>query len=379
MKSFVSIQNCSSYTQTEIDKTIEKCLNDFGGIKHFVTHGKKVLLKPNILIGKSPEECATTHPSIIRALIKQIKNAGGIPIVGDSPGAAIHGTSKVLENTGIKKAVVEEGGEIANFETCGITKIKTNFAFLPYYYTSNIIYNVDLIINLPKLKTHQLVKYTGAIKNMFGIIPGMHKPEIHRHCPGINEFSQALVNIFSNIKPALNIMDAVYGMEGDGPSGGNPKKIGYIIASADAVALDSVCSYLIGYNVTDILTTNIAYEQNLGEMNFKNIDTGGINLASIRISDYAKPHVNITQIIPKPILKFIYKYIKTKPYVNYSKCKQCFICIKHCPVSAIKFHYNKFIFNYDLCIECYCCCELCTYNAVEIKPNFITRFILGER
>ncbi|MBI5208065.1 MAG: DUF362 domain-containing protein [Candidatus Firestonebacteria bacterium] len=379
MKPKVTIIKCSTYNQSEVDAAIEECLKPLGGIEKFVFTGQKVLIKPNLLMERPPEDCVTTHPSIIRSLIKQIKKAGGIPFVGDSPGAAIRGTEKILEVSGIREAVLNEGGKIVNFESGGIKKVQTQFSFMPFYYISGIIDEFNVIINVPKLKTHELTKYTGAIKNMFGTVPGMCKPDVHRCAPGINNFSRIIVEIFAGIKPILNVMDAVYGMEGNGPSGGHPKKIGYILASQDAVALDAVCSYMIGYKVTDIITTVIGSQYRLGEMDINKIDTEGKDIKSLRIKDFKRPITHHSRIIPKILLKYAYSKIRVLPYINLNKCQRCLICIKHCPVSAIEFNNDIFKFDYDKCIECFSCHELCKYKAVVLKKNFLARIILRNR
>lgn len=379
MKTKISIIPCSSYEQINVDKSIEECFENFSGIEKFVSPGKKILIKPNILMEKKPEECVTTHPSIIRSVIRQVKKAGGIPLVGDSPGGAICGIDKVLDITGIKKTVLSEGGEIINFETEGIDKIDTDFNFLPHYYISHIVKEVDVIINLPKLKTHGLTKYTGAIKNMFGIVPGMHKPNVHRYAPKIKDFSEVIVDIFTRAVPVLNIMDAVYGMEGNGPSAGIPRFMGYIIAGTDAVALDAVCSYMIGYNVDEILTTVIANKRGLGEKDLNNIDIEGKNLNSMRIIDFIKPETSLGLVLPPKLLQFIYSKVKIKPAIDPIKCQKCLLCVKKCPVSAINFYNNKFTFDYDVCIECLCCHELCKEKAVILKKSLLAKLFLARR
>ncbi len=379
METKISIIKCSTYNQTEVDNAIENAINFLGGINKFVLKDKKILIKPNILLERPPEECVTTHPSIIRAVIKQVKKAGGIPIVGDSPGAAVKGLKKILKITGIEKAVMEEGGQIINLETEGIEKVKTDFDFLPYYYISKAALDADAIINLPKLKTHALIRYTGTIKNMFGVVPGMCKADIHRQSPRIQDFAKVLVHIFSKVHPILNIMDAVYGMEGDGPSKGNPRKIGYIFAGTDAVALDAVCSYVIGYKINEILTTILAEEKKIGISDLNNINTGDVNIDSICIHDFSKPNYSMSLKLPPKLLKYIYSRIKIKPYIIEEKCQQCLICVKHCPVAAITFSKKKFIFDYDKCIECFCCNELCNNNAIELKKNLLAKIILSDR
>lgn len=368
--SIVSIVKCDGYEDSKIESAIRDALSLIGNLKEFIKPGQKVLLKPNMLMASKPEDAATTHPSIVRIMIRVIKECEAIPFVGDGQGNAYANVDNVLEKTGFKKVAVEEGAEILSLakpQKCGDI------------FVASSIFDMDVIVDLPKLKTHNLTLFTGCIKNMFGIIPGFHKGEMHRRYPHPADFSAKLVEIFSIKKPLLGVMDAVYGMEGHGPSGGRPRKIGLILASFDCVSLDAVCSSIIGYDPFFIDTTRIAHQRGLGEGNLNRIEIRGEKLKNVIIQDFELAD-NAYKILKK-IPKFIYppfqylasKLIRVRPEVIKEKCNGCEICAKNCPVNAISMIEKKPEIDHRKCISCYCCHELCPEKAYEIKQSWLAR------
>jgi len=368
--STVSIVKCDGYEDAKVESAVRVTLSLIGGLQEIVKPCQKVLLKPNMLLASSPEDAATTHPSVLRAMIKIVKEYGAIPFVGDNPGNAYGNIDKALETTGFKKVVQEEGAQILSLAK------PVKFGDL---YIASAIFDMDVIIDLPKLKTHNFTLFTGCVKNMFGIMPGFHKGEIHRRYPYPADFSAKLVEIFSIKKPLLNVMDAVYGMEGHGPSGGKPRKIGLILASFDSVALDAVSSKIIGYDPFFIDTTRIAYQKGLGEGNLNKIEIKGERLQNVIVPNFELTD-NAYKIL-RGIPKFIYppfQYLASKliwihPEVIKEKCTGCGICAKNCPVNAILMKESKPTINYRKCISCYCCHELCPEKAYEIRRSWLAR------
>ena len=362
----VSVLKCEEYNSQLIYKVIKQSLKN---INFEIPKNKKILLKPNVLGQRKPELAITTHPKILDALCRLLKENNNEIWIGDSSGIADYGgTKKAFEICGIEAVAKKYNAKLISFEGSEKKEIIDNSAkIIKKFILAKEPFDADLIINLPKLKTHILMKYTGAVKNMFGCVPGGGKSKKHAIAPNEEMFGQLLIDIYQNIRPTLNIMDAIVSLEGDGPgSAGTPKKVALILASKDAVALDIEASRIIGYNPLDIKTTKYAIERKL----FSKIeDVEVIGEKNMNI-DFKKPtgKTHLATSIPKPLIKFLFNFVSTKPYVKKNKCKKCGVCATVCPVDAIKLKpYPKF--NRKKCILCYCCHENCPYNAIRLNKS----------
>jgi len=347
----VSIVKCHSYKQKQVDKAVEKVLSLIG-LK--LKKGAKVLIKPNVVGNFSKNQIAiTTHPSLIEAVCKILKKNNCKIFIGDSSFA---NPETAFRLSGIKK-IANKYGKSVIFEQTKLIKINDKKAkVLRHFKISEIIKKADLIINMPKLKTHMLTKYTGAIKNLYGCIPGGMKQKLHAEAIGEKNFSKLLIDIYQNIKPGLNIMDGIIGMEGNGPTAGTAKKSGIILASRNAVALDIIAAKIIGFKPKKIYAIKEAIKRNLVS---KEINVLG-QMPSIKFKK-AQSHEK-TKIMS--ILSNLTRY---RPIiVNEKKCIKCGACAKHCPGKAITL--NPFpIFNRKKCIRCFCCIEICSQHALSLK------------
>lgn len=365
MPSKVSVVKCNSYSQNEVDNAVKKAVDLIGGIN--IKKGSTVLLKPNILGSHKPEEYITTHPSVVEAVCKLLKNKKLKLIIGDSAGMGIAGGTKAAMITaGMGKIADKYKAKLIPLESakCKVIQNK-NSRFLKTINISCIPLEADYIINLPKLKTHTLMRYTGAVKNMFGTVPGGSKTHYHRIAAEEEKFAHLLLDVYRNVIPQLNIMDGVYGIEGNGPgTGGKKRKAGIILASKNAFALDFVASKIIGFNPLDIKTNKLALQRNIFD---GKIDVLGEKNISV---NFKKP-VKIEGMFPKFIADWVFKQVVAYPEINNDKCKICMICVKVCPAKTIKMK-DKYPFVYRKnCINCYCCHELCPYNAINLKRSFI--------
>ena len=344
----VSIVRCESYEQEKVDRAVKEALDliDFKFKK-----GIKVLLKPNVLYAATPEKAVTTHPSILIALCKLLKDCK--IYIGDSPGFA--NRDKAFKVSGMLDVVKDCKSNFVNFNTTKLMIFKNGKnVFLKEVYLPKLIKEVDLIINLPKLKTHGLMKYTGAIKNLYGFIPGGKKAYYHLMADSEEKFGQLLVELYQYVKPELTIMDAVVGMEGFGPSAGQPKQTGLIIASKNCLSLDIVASEIIGFKPEYILTSKIAIEKGL----YKSVEKVGLKDVHVEYKK-ARP---LERKLPNFIKKWIYK---NRVRIDNKKCEKCYVCYAHCPPKAIKKGENLIVDN-KKCIQCFCCHELCPHNAIKI-------------
>jgi len=366
----VSILKCNDYNIEQIYKVIKQSLEN---INFELPKNKKILLKPNVLGQRKPETAVDTHPAILDALCKLLKENNNEIWIGDSGGiSAYGGTKKAFEVSGIEAVAKKHNAKLISFEASERKEVIDDKAkVLKRFIIAKEPFTADLVINVPKLKTHVLMKFTGAVKNMFGCIPGGGKSKKHALAPNEDMFANLLLDIYQNVTPNLNIMDAITGLEGDGPgSAGTPKKVGLILASEDAVALDIEASKIIGYNPLDIKTTKYAIKRGISQDNVEVIGEKDFKI------DFKKPTMktNLSSKLPKFIVKFMFNLMAMKPYVKKNKCKKCSICANVCPVNAITLQpYPKF--DRKKCVLCYCCHEHCPYNAIRLSHSNLINFL----
>ena len=376
----LSIVKCNSYKQKLVDEKVQESIELIGGIEKIVKPGDRVLLKVNTLVASSPEKAITTHPALFKAVAKLVKKARGIPLVGDSPGIDYHKPDMVWGPTGLGKAAAEVGAKIVNFHTHGIITVKnpTKNELVPEFYIAKPVLNADVVINLPKLKTHSFTLFTGAIKNLYGVLPGFYKKTIHALEPSPLNFAKILVDIFEIVKPQLTLMDGILAMEGEGPAAGKPRPLGLIIASKDSVAVDAVASCIIGYKPFDIDTTRIAHQRGLGTGKLENIEILGENLEEVKVADF-KLVSNVNLLLKNlsgviSLFRYIAPYfLKIEPYVNKNRCTGCGTCVKNCPIKALSMKNGYPIINRKICIRCFVCHEICPERAVDIRKSWLAR------
>jgi len=242
-KSKVALVRCDSYDEAEVYGAVSRGLDLIGGIACFVRKGEKIVLKPNVLLGAGPEKCVTTHPAVFKAVGRILKDAGVDVLCGDSPGFMIR-IGPAMQKTGLQKAASELDILLADFEE-GKTVTHKAALLSSRFVIANGVLDSDGLVSLPKLKTHGLTRMTGAIKNQFGCIPGLLKAQYHVKMPDPFNFAAMLVDLTAFIRPRLYVMDAVVAMEGNGPSGGTPRRVNAILLSGDPIALDSIACKII--------------------------------------------------------------------------------------------------------------------------------------
>ncbi len=362
----ISLATCLRYEPNDIRSAIERCLDQLGGLGAFVQKGQLVLLKPNLLSAKPPEEAVTTHPAVLEAAIGLVKVAGGIPIVGDSPGGKISDLKSYWEATGTAEVCRRQGVELVSFEKSGVYEKRIGNR---KYYIARPVLDADVIINLPKLKTHSLTVLTGAVKNMFGVVPGIRKSMHHREAPKPREFASLVVDIYSLAKPHLNIVDAVVGMDGAGPSAGDPKELCFVMAGADAVSVDAAAAHLLGLDPMRVPTTQIAHRRGLGQGDIARIELLG-EVPLVR-RDFRWPSLWMYSLIPSSLARAGARLFWIRPVIDPTKCVNCGACVESCPVSALSTAEPTPAFNYRLCINCLCCQEICPAHAVSQRKSFL--------
>lgn len=350
----VAVVKCNSYQQKKVDKAITNALNL---INFKFKKGMKVLIKPNILgsYSKDRQEAITTNPSLVEAVCKILKKNDCKIYIGES---SFMGTDVAFKKSGIekvvkkytynKKPIIFEQEKLKNVSDSG-AKILKKFPI------AKIVREVDLIINMPKMKTHSLAQVTLGIKNLYGLIPGGLKQRIHKKASG-SKFSEILVDIYQNIKPQLNILDGILGMEGHGPASGTPKKANLILASTNTIALDIAASSIMEFKPKQIPAISYAIKREL----YPNYNFELVGMKQLPKIHFRKPMKGKT-------ISAVRKFLRIeKPIIcDTSKCIKCGTCARKCPAKAI--HLDPFpIIDKKKCIRCFCCMEVCPVHALSL-------------
>ena len=331
------------------------------------------MVKPNLLSAREPERAVTTHPSLVQAVVEEVKELGAIPLIGDSPGGVEKGIQRVWENTGMAKVSEITGAELLSFEKSGVVEKRAPSG--KRYWVAKPSAECDAIISLPKLKTHTLCLMTCALKNMFGVIPGFRKGEYHKQAPKPKDFAEIVVDIYSVVRPQISLVDGVVAMEGDGASSGDPKYLGIFLASEDAVALDAVCSHLMGLKPEEVEITAEAAKRGLGKIRLDQIEVVGEDLDGFKGLDFQLPSNRFLRLIPKFLVNLLAPYIWVRPAILDGNCTNCNVCVENCPVKTIHPGDPTPTYDYNDCINCMCCHELCPHRAVYLEKSWLSRKI----
>lgn len=381
--STVSIKNADSYDFSLVLETMRLCLEPLGGIKSFVSPGQKVLLKPNLLTGFHPDRAVTTHPTFVKAATMICLEAGAQVQIGDSPG--IGELAHVFRKCGMESLLKIPGVSLANFgdtkefsEPDNVVGRKIRLA--------KAVADADVIITLPKLKTHSQMGFTGALKNQYGLIVGAEKAHYHYRLKDRNWLAELIIDINNIAKPALAIMDGIYAMEGMGPAGGEPRHLGVMLASSDIVAVDTMACHLITLNTKTLPISVAAAKRHFGATDFEQINVVGDDHREKITTDFKKvPELsNILRLLPLPrfVLGWIRRIWAPRPRIISDKCIKCNACGRGCPVkpAAINpFADEKNRVNDQSCIRCYCCHEFCPEKAIELEYVMPIRWIMSIR
>ena len=376
----VIIQECKDYSPDDVIDKINSGIEKLGGWDIFVKKGNVVLLKVNLIGPKTSDSAAITHSEFVRAITKILINRGCTVWIGDSSGGAIAGispTAQGLKVSGYERVAKEEGAIIKNFDREGVIEIEPKGKYKEKMYLAKPLFDADVVINLPKLKTHSANIYTGAVKNVFGCVPGLRKAMYHKIAPTKDDFGEIIVDIHEGVKFDLHIMDGIISMQGEGPTAGDVYEANKILISTDPLALDTVAVNMLGMTVEDIPILNAARKRNLGQYNLDKVEIDGDYNTIPHLKNYKLPKnlKNKRRMSTKSVVKVI-DFFKTRPAINLKKCKKCNMCVESCPLNAIDTDSKKI--DYNKCIECMCCHELCIHKAVELKRDNILAGIIAR-
>ena len=374
MNKKVGIERCASYEPQEVYGALKRAVELAGDLN--VT-GKVVLLKPNILFDSPPETVVCTHPVFLEAAIKLVGEMGAKRIlVGDSP--AIQGSGFSAKASGLEDVIRKNGAEWMDFTAKKIDLACPDGKVIKKFTLTHAAEEADIVISIPKLKTHQLMYFTGAIKNIFGLVPSLSKSTYHVRFPSREAFASMLVDLILAVKPAYAFMDAVIGMEGHGPGSGNPRHAGLVFASSNLLAMDIAATSVIGYPSAKTPVNKDALERGIWLSDPGEIEYPALSPADVRIHDYVKIPIKSSKsqfldfVLPGPLKKLRDSFAPL-PVINHNTCVRCGDCRRICASELISTSgegkERLMIINHDRCIRCFCCHEVCPVKAIDITKR----------
>ena len=396
-KAPVSAAVCPDYRPETVRPALSSLLTQWEGFSK-IQPGTKVAVKVNLVSAKAPETAATTHPELVCGLCRELVKRGALVTVGDSPGGLFtkEALMHVYKVSGMDR--VEETGAKLNFD------VSTGDVSFPQAAAAHVftctawLQNADVIINFAKLKTHGMMRLTASVKNMFGSVPGTTKPEYHMRFPDTDAFADMLIDLNEYFRPALNLVDAVSCMEGNGPTAGTPRDIGLLLASESPYDLDLVCADLIGLAASDVPTICRAAARGLGPADLSEVTRTGADTSAYRKPDFkAAAGKSVTfsgsGALGRLTGALLMQAMRQVPKVEPSECISCGKCFRVCPAHAISMKASgraakpartgKAVsgrgavphIDRRVCIRCFCCQEFCPVGAMKVHRTAIARLL----
>jgi Uncharacterized conserved protein len=372
----VAVVGCGSYGHDEVASALKKAVDLVEESGAVVTGGERILLKPNLLQGMPPQQCVNTHPEVLAAVADLLISRGCRVTIADSPGGGIRYTvrnlKKAYEGAGYDRVASDTGADL-NYDTGFEVRSFPDGRVVKQFPLISPALTADGIVVASKAKTHILTLITGSAKNLFGLIPGLEKPLFHSrfHDPAL--FAGMIVDLNEMVKPRLQIIDAVTGMEGDGPTSGTPRKIGVILAGTNAFALDMVLCRLMSIDPSEVPVLAEAIKRGLIKDDMSDILVKGDPVEWYIVEGYRKPSTYLGKgkgMQKKFIFRALHhlgKIYALRPSVDREACTRCGKCQVICPGGAIRISSAGAHIDLSKCIRCYCCHEMCTSDAIRLK------------
>lgn len=367
-----SLYYVKDYNQAFVSEAIGKIMED-QDVLNDLKPGMKVVIKPNLIMAKAPDHPTTTHPTVIRAVAEWLRSKGINDITLAESSSGLYNSEHM--KSVYKACKVDTLNDVLTLNNnWDATYISSPEGFKCHsFHVINPIAEADYIINICKLKTHAMTKYSGGIKNLFGVIPGLEKPQMHYMFPNLHDFSNMLVELSQVVKPNLTIIDAIDAMEGNGPTGGNSHPLNLLLGARDFYTQDFFALSLMQIDPLEVEMIKIAKEKGL--INESQIELCGDpipeGLTAFELPDTSK--VDFSSKVPsfmrKPFLALAKKVFRSYPEVNKDKCVGCGKCAESCPAKIIKIKNGKAVFTKKNCISCFCCQEMCPAKAIYVKKR----------
>ena len=376
--------SCPDYGQAE--EAIRALVEQMGGMGRFVRPGERIVLKANLLRAAPPESAICTHPAVVEAVARLVKEAGGTPVICDSPGGALHKEAvlrSLYEKTGMAAVAAAAGAELSMDSSTRTVSLPEGKVLRQAEIITPVA-EADGVIDLCKMKTHVLMSMTGAVKNLFGVIPGLSKVGYHATHPDHATFADVLLDLTGYVKPRLSLMDGILAMEGDGPgSSGTPRQAGLLLAAANPLALDTAAGAIMNLPRQDNPVLLAAERRGLTPCRMEDVELIGGTVEELRMADYKFPASTKSNLmdflgpLARPAERLCKKALSQTPRIDGAKCVGCGICAKSCPGQAIAMTApgKKARISQKACIHCYCCHELCPQKAVELHQSWLGRLL----
>ena len=374
----VAATRCADYEMESVQAALREVLAPLGGMAAFVKPGERIALKPNLLLPVAPERAVATHPAVVAAVALAVMDAGGTPVVVESPGTGVVHVKRVIEQA-FRRVGYRDMAERYGFEL----SVDTDWEAVSHPEARLVkrlevispILRADGVINLAKFKTHAFMTFTGATKNLFGVVPGLNKAAYHARLPDPLRFADMLLDIAYFIRPRLNLVDGILAMEGEGPgTGGTPRALGVLVAGADPVMVDVACCRIAGIDPAAVPVLVAARERGLWSGRPADVETLGVPVARLEVKDFVMPRtyqgigVGRPGFFDKPLRRLL-RGLNRMPRPKVGRCTVCGACERACPVGAISMDKEAHVAKVDdsLCIRCYCCHEICPSAAIDLE------------
>jgi len=377
LRSTVALIRCPDYDPGRVLAALRRGIGLLGGIERFVSPGENILLKPNVLAAVPAARHVTTHPAVFQAAARLLLERGARLRYGDSPGFGSFAAA--ADRSGLEAAAREVGAAAADFS------LKAQVSFGEALIAKQLVLarealDADGIVNLAKMKTHGFMRITGAVKNLFGCVPGIRKGEYHVKMPRREHFAAMLVDVARRLRPRLNVLDGIVAMEGNGPSSGTPRPLGVLLLSADPVALDSVFCRLVRLPQEFVPFLAPGAESGLGVCADDAIEVVGDELDALACPDFQvvrRPAAEMDRAFPY----YLKRWITPRPVIDPSRCLRCGVCTAVCPLEpkAVRPPADDPgrvpLYDYRRCIRCYCCQEMCPHGAISVYRPLLSGLI----
>lgn len=370
----VALKRCGSYERSRVHDAVAAAVDLVGGMSRYVKPGARVLVKPNLLYPRPAEACVTTNPEVVRAVVVLARQAGAREVmVGDSPGLARALT--VMRACGIHSALEGTGARLVELDQA----VEVKGEVYPKLVLARHAVEADAVINVAKAKTHAHTGLTLATKNCFGCVPGLRKSQWHLRAGSDEQFGRLIVDIARTIRPALNILDAVVAMEGNGPGNGTPRTIGAIMAGEDPLAVDVAMARLLGFRREELPIEAAAAELGVGPSGLDETDVAGDAIEAFAVKDLRRAggrKVDFALLfrMPEFVVKLGRRFATPRPVIDASLCRRCGQCADICPPKVIAFRRGEPpVIDREKCIHCFCCQEICPAGAISVKEGALAR------
>ena len=370
MSEKVCVLGCREYKAELLDEVMEKHFALLG-LDDILNSGMKVLIKPNLVMRRRPGEATTTHPEFVAALVRALRKRGAAVTIAESPGGPYTRAMlrMIYETTGME-AVSKSTGASLNYDTGYRGVFSKEGKVCRSFHIIKPVLDADLVISAAKLKTHAMMNFSGAVKNLFGSVPGLMKPEFHYRYQDAAMFGEMIVDLCETIKPAVSFLDGIVGMEGDGPTGGSPRFAGVTLSSRNPHALDLLAAEIAGFKAEEVPTLKAAVNRGLCPGSPEQLDVAGDDYKRFILKNFKKPRskgLDFVEKLPPFLRKPMDRLLTPRPAIRESTCAGCGKCAESCPEKAISVRNGKASIDSSRCIRCFCCHEMCPIKSIDIR------------